>query len=64
MKDELDTAIETAADHALDAQERFVETPTDAPERAVEAYRVERRSEDLQELTADAAKEAANSEGG
>jgi hypothetical protein len=58
MTDEIEDAIDTAAIHARQAQERLVETPIESPEIVEEANAVKHRAEDLGELAQDAVRRA------
>ena len=57
---DVDAAIETAAERTRQAQERLVEKDGASPEVILDAVIVEIRAEDLHELAADAADEAAD----
>jgi hypothetical protein len=58
MERDLDNAIETAANHVREAEDRLVETPVDSPEIVAEARTVHHRTKDLSELAVDATSEA------
>lgn len=53
-----DNAIEVAALHARQAEDRLVRQPMGSPEQVREAHTVHHRAEDLDELAGDAAAEA------
>ena len=55
MESDLDDAIQTAADHARDAQHRVIAEPIDSPELVPKAERVEHFADDIHELASDAA---------
>ena len=55
---DLDDAIETAARHTREAQKRVLQDPIESPEFVVDAHVLDRRAEDLHELTEDAVDEA------
>jgi hypothetical protein len=57
MDPNLDHAIETAAEHTREAEERLIQEPVESPEVVTEARTVERRAEDLHELAEDATTE-------
>ena len=57
---DVDAAIETAAERTREAQERLVDKDGSSPDVRLDAAIVELRAEDLHELAADAADEAAD----
>ena len=59
MDRDVDAAIETAANHTRDAQERLIAAERKRIPVARQAKVVERRAEDLRDLASDAADEAA-----
>ena len=54
MEQDVDEAIEIAAERTREAEQALLEQPRDAPDLEDRALRVEHRAEDLHELTADA----------
>ena len=62
MSDDIDDAIETAAKHAREAEERLIQRPIDSPEIVADAHVVDRRAEDIHLLAKDAVDEAEHPE--
>jgi hypothetical protein len=54
QRDDIDAALDTAVERVRVAEDRFVETPDGTPAKVAEAYAVEQRAEDVEELATQA----------